>query len=209
MLSFRIPSASPTAIRHGAAPGFTMIELLIALVIISMLAGVSLAGFNLLRDRARRTQSLGTITIIEMAMVDYRQEDPQRRFPTADPDDLFRADRDAAIPMKAGSLINRGSQDLGLRPYIDDPQDARHRLLVDAWGRPFRYRIDGVHDKTATKPAELADWNARGADTFAYVWSLGSPRRGTSSNLSAADADANAGNAAHWIHASTIPDSAP
>ena len=71
--------------------------------------------------------------------------------------------------------------------------------LVDAWGRGMYYRADVTLDGTIWKPAALSDWNAKGVEPYAYVWSLGQPTRNSDA------VDAAVANAPRWIYRKTTP----
>jgi len=92
---------------------------------------------------------------------------------------------------------------------LDPEPTSFPRALVDGWYRPIRYVLDGpfraggvinhsAMNGTADRPASRDDWNPRGVEPFAYVWSLGRPK-GTDA------ADRNAANAENWIYKKGLP----
>jgi prepilin-type N-terminal cleavage/methylation domain-containing protein len=195
---------------HMASSAFSLVELLVVIAILAVLMALILSGVTAVRESSRRASANATLAILTVAVTSYRDEDPQRRFPTAAIDGLVRADDPATPAASMASLINPGERDdasapgavrrdLGLQRFVSDPAISGKRLLVDPWGRPYRYRTDQNLDGNATKPAPLPSWNPKGHDSYAYLWSLGRPRLGATDTLDATDPDADPAGAERWL----------
>jgi prepilin-type N-terminal cleavage/methylation domain-containing protein len=205
----------------SARRAFTLMELLVVMAIILVLAAMLMPAVSIIRNSAKRSQTNAVLQILNIAIQDYRDADERKRFPSDDAvDHLVRGDPATGVVASVASLINPGERDdplatvkvqhdLGFRTFVADPSRPGFRLLVDAWGRPFRYQVDKTYDGIVTKPAPIDDWNPPvgdppvGQDVYAYLWSLGQPKLGQPHALDASDPDgdvvANPSASSRWL----------
>jgi prepilin-type N-terminal cleavage/methylation domain-containing protein len=169
--------------------GFTLVELMIAIAIISILAGLTIGGVLIARQRAYVVTPQTSITLLHHGLMAY--VDDRGCYPGASvPDD------ENALPELVEALVGqkppegrggRNSPCLDLKqvnlrtldPSTGEMRPVRPRevldpelpkLVVDAWGMPLWYRVN--------KGKELTDYrrNLRSAD----IWSTGPDRRNQS-----------------------------
>jgi type II secretory pathway pseudopilin PulG len=198
----------------GRSGGFTALELLIVVSIIVILIGLMIPLIGILKESSRKQQARRVVSQIETGLREYAAEDPTRSMPPQDSDHFIRFAASGMAPRLVNALIDL-HLDAGLQTMVDDPADARLRVLVDPWRRPYRYQLDdaGADDPTQKvaptrpDPARL-DWNARNLVPFGYVWSLGPPRQGHAAQWTG-DPDAQAGSGAAWIYTTTAPGTTP
>ncbi len=174
--------------RHHA---FTLVEILVTVSIIAVLAGLLVPALNTVRASAKRTTAAERVATLEVALGVYRQEDAQRRFPPVEPDGTLRSSAwpPRNLDLLAGVGLTWQGHEIATGPTLGG-------ALIDPWRQPYRYRCDTTIDGTAARPADLADWNARNAEPWAYVWSPGPPVAGTENGVGRADA---------WIYRRTMP----
>lgn len=165
---------------------FTLIELLVVITIILLLMGMLASGGMMILQRAHRASSEQTVHAVVQAVLLYRDEDERRRFPPEQPDYTLRHRAEGAY---AGGTTNVATllMKQGLAIHGERlSSDGSGEYLADAWGEPIRYQVDAVVDGTPNRPLDaisqpvrvpedVADWNPRGAQPFAYVWSYGRP----------------------------------
>ena len=117
--------------------GFTLIEMLVVVVIISILSALVLAAVSTARTRAKSMQTQGTITGLEAALDRY--EGDFQDFPSSDGDqsgivgaeNLYEC---LSTTMKSGPYISRTSD----FPTCD-PEGKGKPKFCDAWNHPIRY----------------------------------------------------------------------
>jgi prepilin-type N-terminal cleavage/methylation domain-containing protein len=121
---------------------FTLIELLVVIAILAVLAGLSLAGAAVVRERARTTATRMQVQALSEALLAYQNEgsssNHRRRlplhealWPTAPTIDVVQSfHRDGLIAL----LEDRGL----LPPLISNLHDG---VLTDRWNQPIHYFI--------------------------------------------------------------------
>ncbi|MFN3522493.1 MAG: type II secretion system major pseudopilin GspG [Phenylobacterium sp.] len=115
--------------RPPAEAGFTLLELMVAIVILGLLATVVMINVLPSQDRAMKEKAKADVAVLEQAIESYRLDN--FTFPTTDqglgaltapPAGLARADR-----YREGGYIRR---------LPDDP-----------WGNPYQYAYPGEHGR--------------------------------------------------------------
>ncbi|MBA3848159.1 MAG: prepilin-type N-terminal cleavage/methylation domain-containing protein [Planctomycetes bacterium] len=173
--------------------GFTLVEVLVVCGVVAVLMGLLLPGIAYLRERGRRIEATAMVAALQAAARIYADEDPRRRPPSQDADNLLRM-RAGDVPGNLDLMMRAGLKH-GAHHFAAAP-DGVGRVLLDPWNRPYRYAVDDDMDGTIERPdSAKLDWNARDGEPFAYCWSLGSPRRG--------EADATASDSPQWIYVRT------
>lgn len=133
----------------SARSGFSLIEILVALVIVGLMAGI---GFGALRylDRAKITTTEASLRNIQSAIVEYQADTNQ-------------------LPGKLEDLVKRPANVKGWKlPYATEEQ------LRDSWKNEFYYR---PNERSAARPYELYSYGKGGEesgteDTKIDVWGL-------------------------------------
>ena len=188
--------------------GFTLIELLVVIGLIALLAGMLFPVVRLIMESSRRAHATSLVSALHVSLRAYAAEDPSRRFPPTEGDATLRSSGDAAHPRVIDLLVPT-YLNAGVERLVAEPA-ATTRQLMDPWNRPYRYRVDALADGAVQRPdAARADWNARGIEPFAYVWSLGRPLAGGPGIAPAADPDAAPGTGAPWIYVTTTAATTP
>jgi prepilin-type N-terminal cleavage/methylation domain-containing protein len=134
--SLRIPSAFPRVLR-GEKSGFTLVEMLVVIAIISVLGALVLGALGAARRRANELATSATIKLLQGALERYNMD--FQDYPPSDGDEtgirgsenLYRCLR---TEKKEG-------------PYLVDNADVRicdsnsngELEIADAWGRTLRY----------------------------------------------------------------------
>ncbi len=121
----------PSAAR--SRPGFTLTELLVVLLIISVLAGMILGGVTVARRSASKTRTKAAIQLLGSAIAQYESEwgdYPPGNGEAAGAEDLYLS---LTSPFNPRSFINGGE------PPTGDPDNTGHKVFVDAWRHPIRY----------------------------------------------------------------------
>lgn len=143
---------------HRETRGFTPVELLLALTILSVLAGVvvpSLTGYLEKRDRGEALADMR-----ELASVFNQYKIDTRLWPTVDDSTTIRTGANdllgyacfyrqtVSVPGGTwdGPYVAAGVQRAG-RPVIATWQDGAGEGFLDPWGRPYRVQLfaDGYH----------------------------------------------------------------
>jgi prepilin-type N-terminal cleavage/methylation domain-containing protein len=219
------------------APGhaFTLIEVLIVMSVIAILVTILIPVVNLMRNQAKKTGAARMVGELAMAFDDYRDSDPRHLYPAPNParqDPITQGyflDRDPAAAislfievenqqtLSAQTAAATGHAPAGRgwqTPAVDrNGSAATYGLLLDPWGKPYRYWLDGAYltpahvldghlmngvaDRPPGVDAAFAgagtaiDWNPGVTEPAVYLWSSGIPRGGLE------DQPANATN---WIY---------
>jgi general secretion pathway protein G len=109
--------------RRCGAPGFTLLELLVVIVIIGLLAGFVAPRYFSQVGKSEVQIAKAQIDALEKALDQYRLD--LRRYP------------DSEQGLKA--LLERpGNEPLWRGPYL------RKDVPLDPWGRPYLYRVPGT-----------------------------------------------------------------
>jgi prepilin-type N-terminal cleavage/methylation domain-containing protein len=177
--------------------GFTLIELLVVISVIMVLIALLFPAVQAVRNSANKAAAESMIKGLHLAMEIYAGEDRQHRYPAVEADQLLRTRMTTGGGARALDLLRA----VGLEWRVEQlapPMGGGQDCLVDPWGRGYRYAFDPA-DGTVVRPAPQADWNPKGEEPFAYVWSLGRPGKGGEAT------DALAANAPNWIYRRTTP----
>lgn len=187
----------------GMRRAFTLIELLVVISVIAILVALLAGGMVTVREHARVVQARALIPMLDQALAVYRGEDLLRRFP-AQPASGWIAFVEPGQPPQLGDLLaGVGFSAAGSRQRVAGIADP---VVVDPWAAPVEYRLDADLDGTAERPrdpegiavqvpGDVDDWNPRGREPFAYVWSWGRPVAGYRGHDHARD----------WIHSHQDP----
>lgn len=188
--------------RHREA--LSLIEILVVVAIILVLAGLLVPVIGMVRESARSATTANLVATLDAAMRTYADEDPRHFFPVPAPD--LRLIYDPAQPTATLTVMEGFGYAIPIQ-QVDGPGKKGTNALLDGWSRPLRYQLDGQRlgtvdptatDRVADRPAPVADWNPRGLEPFAYVWSIGRPKADDAS-------DALPANAAAWIYQRALP----
>jgi general secretion pathway protein G len=114
-----------TTCRHRGREAFTLIELLLVLVILSVLAAVVVPKFTKRSEQARITAARTDIANLELALDAF--EIDTGRFPTTQQGLAWLVEEPANLPDWQGPYIKRG-------------------VPSDPWGNPYVYRCPGEHN---------------------------------------------------------------
>lgn len=165
--------------------GFTILELMFAIGVITVLSCVTLSAVSLVRGRAERFRASQTIATIVAGLRTYALEDRRHALPLQQqlyPTPLI------AVPHPL-SVVPEPGASAGVLSLLADVGVAGHELrdhrLCDPWGRPYAYQL--VRPQPASSAAAMDDWNwdaeagrprawnavAGMAAPYPYVWSTG------------------------------------
>lgn len=164
--------------------GFTLIEILVTVSVISILTTLALYAVGVAMRSARETRSRQLVVAVSNAMDVYRGEDKLGRFPPAAADRSIACGLDGTRPWLTGNVLTR----VGLAVHGEQLVEGAggDRVLADAWGQPLMYHLDAGGNALADPPldeggtalqlpVDCPDWNPRVAEPYAYVWSWGNP----------------------------------
>lgn len=125
----------------GRPRGFSLVEMIIAVAVILVLASLALGLYASNIDETRRLHTEMLVQNLDLACKAYRND--RGAYP---PDDRLHEHlgRPRVTTLDAGATTQRP-------PYLElraDWVDATSSAVVDAWGRPIRYRAPGLRNKT-------------------------------------------------------------
>lgn len=121
------PCARPARRRTASDAGFSLLELMVVVVILSVLALVIVPRVIDRPDQARAVRAQSDIAAIASAVKLYRLDN--YRYPTTEQGLAALVSKPASDPLPANWAANG---------YMD-------RLPVDPWGQPYQYLSPGVH----------------------------------------------------------------
>lgn len=156
------------SIRTNAA--FTLIELIVAILIIVILMGLLFPAIAMVRNSVNRGAATSVVAGLHMALDVYFQEDPRKRYPPVDTGGTFQT----RMVISGDDLALDLLRPKGLEWRLEQVDGTAGHLL-DPWGRAYRYALDENMDGTIDRPAPQSDWNGKDREPYAYVWSYGRP----------------------------------
>ena len=127
---------------YGSERGFTLVELLLVMVILTVLAAVVVPKFTKRSEQARITAANTDISNLEVALESFEVD--MGRYPTSN------EGMKALIDEPTGSMA-----DAWKGPYI------KRGIPNDPWGNPYVYTIPGRHN---TKGYDLYSYGPDGQD---------------------------------------------
>jgi general secretion pathway protein G len=182
-------------LRRRSAVGFTLVELLVVIAIVALLAGMLLTAVSFALRRAKRTQAVMELKLLETALEMYRTDfyvyPPDRAAGWDSGQSLvfylgtvFRAGQAPTPPWGGGALSWTADRSGG--PYFEFPADRLDSVghFIDPWGREDRdgtgqvyyYRWDNNEAENGGESwgTSATNWNQtnvhpRGVD----IWTAG------------------------------------
>ena len=154
--------------------GFTLIELLVVIAIIGILIGLLFPAISMARKATARAQTRTTINGLYGAMEVYALEELRHRYPPVEADKSLKTRLGVGGVAKTLDMLRLTGSEWRAEQIIGD-------TIVDSWGRPINYEVDGqvganvTIDHVITKPAPRTEWNPKDQEPYPYVWSLGYP----------------------------------
>ena len=189
------PRARSQAPTPRSAAGFTLIELLVVISIIIVLIGFSVPVFQNVQNSAKKTQAkndlMQIVTAVNAFYTEYGQY-PCAANPADDTADFLAADDSnhtalmTNLRAKPGATLNTRQIVFLSAPDAKDPTPANARSGIasdgrfyDAWGTPYRVRIDNNYNNLVRNPY-AANTGAGPTDLSVGVagWSFGRNRGG-------------------------------
>lgn len=127
---------------------FTLVELLVAMTVIAVLAGLLFGGLMMIRQSARLRGALHVLGQLQVGMDSYRAEDSRKRFPPVNGTDSSLSTR--PLPGYARGILEifqeRGFIDRSVATYDDQGR------ILDPWMRPYCYVLQRPECGTAAPP---------------------------------------------------------
>ena len=126
--------------------GFSLMELLIAIIIMGILGGIVVPKLLVWRDEAKEKATMANIKIIDQAISSYQM-------------------RVGDLPQKLSNLVIKPaglSQAQWKGPYLKSDE-----IPLDNWGEDFVYKLK---PKESIPPYELYSWGSEGAGSDSGDW---------------------------------------
>ncbi|MEP7182232.1 MAG: type II secretion system major pseudopilin GspG [Betaproteobacteria bacterium] len=117
----------PARSRRSEAPGFTLVEVLVVIVILGILAALVVPRIIERPDEARAVAAKADIASIVQALKLYRLDN--QRYPTTE--------------QGLAALVTRPTQPPAAANW--KPNGYVERLPKDPWGKPYQYLSPGLH----------------------------------------------------------------
>lgn len=135
--------------RHGALPGFTIVELIIVIVIIAILAAITIASYNGMQQRARNAQIISGVRAYQKALIEYATVNGS--YPTQD-----RVCLGANYPSSScwngphGTFYTNSGMDSALAPFLANNKPTLSTHILQITNTPD-YRLGAlyVHNSTS------------------------------------------------------------
>lgn len=166
---------------------FTLIEVLVAIVIIMVLIGLLMPAISVVQRKAKERGTFQIISELTQAIEAYRSEDVRHRFPPVNGDQSISL---RAIPGPGAGTLELLDRTGMWSPSAAEKDDSSR--LLDPFGSTFRYQLQ--RPQPLNNSDRLHNWNwdsannrerawgrrpdasgsvSNGALAFPYVWSLG------------------------------------
>jgi len=123
--------------RKFAAPGFTLIELAIVMVIVSLLLGGLLSSISSQKEQQRRNDNQSLLKLVSDALIGFATVNGRLPCPDTSGNGLENTPCSAAA-----SNINNG-----ILPYA-----TLGVISTDPWGNPLRYTVNGAFSAAPPNP---------------------------------------------------------
>lgn len=182
-------AASGASDQRGGRKAFTLLELLVAVAVVIVLAGIVMGGVTVMRRRAASYEAAQVVRQLVQALEAYRTEDGRHRYPLHEqlyptasltlPHCIARQPEGGAVAGVLGLLVDRN---LGVIGSGSTPNG----VLTDPWGRPYHYQLTRPAPTAGMQALEKWNWDAAlsrpkarnaidgtSAAPFPYVWSSG------------------------------------
>ena len=105
-------------------PGFSFIEIMIALLIIGVMAGVLVPNLMRFVGRGERTAATQSLKVIKQALQEYKIDNGK-------------------YPEKLESLVVKPEDASSWQgPYVGDSEKGSAELPKDPWGQDFKYQLN-------------------------------------------------------------------
>jgi len=191
--------------------GFTLLELLLVIAIITVLVGLLFPAFQAVQNSAKKTQAKNDLTQIVTAVNAFYTEYGKYPLPsTATTDtiygpegtssaDLFYTLRAVASGLNTGNAINPRQIVFISPPDVKDPASPHAGIsptdgqYYDPWGTVYNVEIDGNYDSQITNPYPDTDGSAGASPLRQGVigWAWGNDQtkgsKGVSTNFKGSD----------------------
>lgn len=138
-----MPALIASSARARRTGGFTMVEMLAVLLILTILVALAVGVGQHVIEEAKRKQTIATQEVVMQAIQAYY--DNKNEYPDADPesdgsDDCSQLMKDHLVPDKDAGELLKG---LDSEAYAGIGIDGTGAALLDAYAKEMRYRISG------------------------------------------------------------------
>ena len=131
---------------------FTVTELLVAIAIIVILAGILIGGLGYAGRRADQAKTIAAIQELSQAFEEYRAE--KGFYPPCKSNNVevkfYRKDTDKVLTLVLGSnefkFVNKAG-----KPFLElaNVSGTTKEPFIDTWGTTLRYQCPGTHNKAS------------------------------------------------------------